>query len=178
MFIIATFVSGFIMKAFILYLPGYLTLDLNASDSDYESIAIEDDLFVLLKSSVGTSESIWIIDIVHWIHGVIFVGLAGCLHLIVSMVFGLGPFPRMGYFRIGNSSRRGNDKTGTLIVGIIICIGCLKACQTIYSWVKRLARSGLTAVEDSILEVKTDESLPLSHWSDQVLEYRALIGAL
>jgi hypothetical protein len=122
-FLIAIFISGFIMKFMIHY--------------GLQPFVEEDDLFYFIANS-STS-----VHLTHMFLGSSLLGILGAFQVILSLIF--SPFPRIG--------NRNPDRFAGLLFTLLIIYGLGKAFYAIYMNVKSYCRLFMQKAEMAILEV-------------------------
>ncbi|GBC01000.1 hypothetical protein RclHR1_04020026 [Rhizophagus clarus] len=144
-FVFCVFMGGFLAK-FLLYL--YPLSD------DFEDDTDSDNGEPLFKEPI-TIATIFTIDYLHVMLGIVLVGIVGFIQLLFSLMW-FGPIPSWNTFRFGptGSSVRGrSDGLTGIFISVIVIIGVLKAVWGMYKLVRGASRKLLERVELTILEV-------------------------
>lgn len=142
-FIIWSFLSGFLMKIF---LRTFFEFEFSDPQIPYN----EDDMDVL---DLLQPHHLWLttIDIFHFILGIILVGVMGMFRSIFT-VFTTPLFPRRVFQNRGGGGRNGNN-AGLVLFAIIVLVGVGKMVMETYKFVRRWSEIVLQRFEERILEV-------------------------
>ncbi|RUP50419.1 hypothetical protein BC936DRAFT_139170 [Jimgerdemannia flammicorona] len=156
-FALAVFLSGFLVK----FLLWYLAPD--PEDWLYLFTAVhngnDDNLTPPSPPALMTLGRLFTLDLEHALLGLSFVGIIGFIQIMFGLLW-LGPFPWGGTWNLRNTlgiarDRDGRGVSGTFLL-IVIVLGCVKACWSLYKAVKSFSRVIMERLQDAILEVNPE----------------------